>query len=459
MHKSYYEFIEKDSSMSLQRMIHIMLQSLTERGIKEGLFRTGKADISMRSIYNKLFPSMQNSSVLIEAHRLRIYIQDGMEKEALEQIRKIKTFNDKAIFSLLNHAFLLAVLHKMPAVIEAFFSRGFPRSINSRIFGGKESTVFPTYFLLSLATQSLSIIMVFLRRSVDYHETWHGIGPVHLAAVNSDIRVLDMVLTHGGNPMEVTTSLQYSLLHSLFKKQDVKCGMQGRPIYPVDIAAVANNWGCFLLLMDKSPKCAAYSQHLLHILNSLEMIIKAINIGARIDVPLADRSTILHTKTLQNRPEIVSFYVALSLPLEAENSEGQTPLSLALHMQHKEVAWILVMSGAKVEDSLRAHPVLQEIEAGWAPSDAQQEKFEYYKHAASYAEVVKHKPKSRFSIKRIITREESTIESAVNKLNQKIEKVEKDAMKEFKKLPKEELYEKFVKAIERRSAKKDSDDF
>lgn len=447
MHISYPEFIEKDSNMSIQRMIHITLQSLTERAVKEGLFRTSKGELSMRSVYSKLFPPMHNSSDFIEAHRLKIYIQDGMEKEALEQIRKIKSFSDKALFPLLNHTFILALVSKLPSVIEAFFSRGFPRSVNSRIFGSKNSIVFPTYFHLALAAQNLAIIMLFFRRTIDYHETWHGLGPVHLTAVNPDIRVLDMVLTYGGNPMEITTTLHYSLLNNLCRKKEIQYSGAGRPIYPVDLAAVSNNWGSLLLLMKKSPKCAAYSQHLLHILNSLEMTIKAINIGARVDVPLADGSTILHTKTYHNKPELVAFYLALKVPMDIKNKEGFTPLSLALNLGYKEVAWVLVTEGATPCTSYRVHPIVMEIENGWAPAYAQKEKFRYYKHSASYAEIVKHKSKSRFSIKRILTRENSTIEKAVDKLNQKVQRIEKEANVSFKDLPKEELYEKFIEIM------------
>ncbi|KAI5188836.1 hypothetical protein NEMIN01_0204 [Nematocida minor] len=453
MHRPYSEFIEKDSNMSLQRMIHITLQSLTERGIKEGLFRTGKNELSVRSIYNKLFPAMHNSSAFVEAHRLKLYIQDGMEKEALEQIRRMRSFDDKAIFSLLNYSFLFAVINKMPNIIEAFFSKGFPRNVNLRIFGCKNSIVFPTYFHLALAAQNLAVIMLFFKRTIDYHETWHGLGPVHLAAVNPDIRVLDIVLTYGGNPMEVTTTLQYSLLNNLFKKQELQYREAGRPIYPVDLAAVSNNWGSFLLLMKKSPKCAAHSQHLLHILNSLEMVIKAINIGARLDIPLADGSTILHTKTYHNRPEMVAFYVALKLPMGVKNRAGSTPLSLALDLEHRDVAWILMMNGAKVCKSYESHPIVEEIEKGWVPVYSQQEKFEYYKHAASYAEIVNHKAKSRFFIKRILNRDKNTIESEVNRLNSKIQKIEKEAKTAFRDLPKEELYKKFLEVISKYSAK------
>lgn len=447
MHTPYPEFIEKDRNMSVQRMIHITLQSLTEKGIKEGLFRTGKGEISMRSVYNKLFPAMHDSSAFIEAHRLKLYIQDGMEKEALEQIRKIKSFSDKAIFSLLNYCFLFAVVNKLPSIIEAFFSKGFPRSVNSRIFGSKNSIVFPTYFHLALAAQNLAVIMIFFKRTIDYHETWHGLGAVHLAAVNPDIRVLDMVLTYGGNPMEVTTTLQYSLLNSLFKKTEISYKGSGRPIYPVDLAAASNNWGSLLLLMKKSPKCAAYSQHLLHILNSLEMAIKSINIGARVDIPLADGSTILHTKTYQNKPELVAFYLALNIPMDVKNKEGLTPLSLALELEYREVAWVLISSGAVPCPKYREHQIVKEIGAGWAPEHSQQEKFRYYRHASSYAEIVEHNRKSRFSIRRILTRENRTIERAVEKLNQKIQKVEKEAEISFKDLPKEELYEKFIEGM------------
>ncbi|EHY65320.1 hypothetical protein NERG_01766 [Nematocida ausubeli] len=453
MHKPYSEFIERDSKMSLQRMIYIALQSLTEKGIQEGLFRGSKTDLSMRSIYNKLFPSTHNSSDFIEAHRLRLYVQDGMEKEALEQLRKIKYFDDKTIFFLLNQSFLFATVNKMANVIEAFFLKGFPRNVNTRIFGSRSNIAFPTYFLLALAVQNLAIIMLFFKRTIDYHESWHGLGPVHLAAVNSDIRVLDMVLTYGGSPMEFTTTLQYCLLNNLFKKQDMQYNVAGRPIYPVDLAAVSNNWGCFLLLMNKCPKCAVHSQHLLHILNSLEMIIKAINIGARIDIPLEDSSTILHTKTYHNKPELVSFYIALNLPIDALNRAHVSPLSLALELEYREVAWVLLMNKAKISESMRMHPIIQDIQAGWKPDSALLDKIEYYKHAASYVEIVDHKPKGRFSIRRILTREKSTLEDSLKKLNQKIERVEKSAEETFKALPKEELYEKFTEVVGKTSTK------
>ncbi|KAI5165046.1 hypothetical protein NEIRO03_0143 [Nematocida sp. AWRm78] len=459
MHKPYAEFIERDSSMSLQRTIYMALQSLTEKAIKDGLFKTSKTDISMRSIYNKLFPSIHNSSDFIEAHRLRLYIRDGMEKEALEQLRKIKHFDDKTIFFLLNQSFLTAMVNKMTSVIETFFLKGFPRSVNARIFGSRYNIAFPTYFLLALAVQNLAIIMLCFKRTIDYHETWHGLGPVHLAAVNSDIRVLDMVLTYGGSPMEFTTTLQYCLLNNLFKKQDIEFNAPGRPIYPVDLAAASNNWGCFLLLMNRFPKCAVYSQHLLHILNSLEMIIKAINIGARIEIPLADNSTILHTKVYHNRPELVSFYIALNLPINTVNNAGATPLSLALELGYKEVAWVLLMNGAKLCEETKGHPFIEEVEKGWAPLYSLQEKIEYCKHAAAHVEMIEYKLKSRFSIRRILTREKSTLEESLSRLNLKIQRVEESARSAFKQLPKEELYEKFAQVVAKNNTKPPVDGF
>lgn len=445
MQPTYAEFIETDHSMGAQRMIHIVLQGLTTIGMKEGISRAQKHEISVRSIYKKLFPSGSDGVSKVAAHRLRLYIQDGCEREAVEQLRQITSLTDSAIAGVLNYSFLLAVVQKLTAVLDLFLSRGFPQSVNGRVLGTRGNIVFPTYFLLALAVQHLPSIMLFFKRTVDYQETWHGLGPVHLAAINPDIRVLDMVLANGGDPMEYTTTMHYALVCSLSKKEENSYNADGgRPIYPVDLAVLSGNWGAFLLLMKKCPKAVIHSQHILHLLNSLEMTVKAINTGARIETTLFDGSSLLHTKAFDNRAEMVAFYLGLGLPVEEQNSRGETPLDIALQQHHRETAWVLIMHGAKIAPELHPHLLVEEIRyMGWRPSTGLMEKYEHYRNAASSVVVVKHKNKSRFSISRILHPEQKSISNVVRRLNEKIEKVGR-SVPLLKSLPKKEVYDKYI---------------
>ncbi|KAI5187174.1 hypothetical protein NEHOM01_1983 [Nematocida homosporus] len=453
MQQSYTDFIRSDHSMFTQRMIHIILQRLTAQGVQEGIFRASKNDLSMKRLYKKLFPSSQSSSSLVAAHRLKLHLQDGMEKEALEQMRKISSFTDSSIFCLLNHSFLLALIGKMPMIVEAFLSKGFPPSINSRVLGTHKNIVFPTYFLLALAVQNLSIIMLFFKRNIDYLETWHGLGPVHLAAVNPDIRVLDMVLGHG-NALEYTTTMHYSLLCSLSKKEtDLQKMIGGRPIYPIDLAAVAGNWGALLLLIKKAPKSAKLSQNLLHILNGLDMSINAIQQGATIDQTLFDGSTVLHTKAYSNRAAMAAFYLGCGLSTEEKNKKGDTPLLVALKQSHQETSWVLVQHGAIVPPTYATHPIILAINEGWAPDTTIQDQINYYYQAGTQA-LPLPKPPSRFSITGILNPMKKNYKYEMNKLNNKIERISTAIQSTLTELPKEEIYDQFIKMVSKRPPSK-----
>jgi len=460
MSQTYPEFIKADENMCEQRKTHLLLENYTLSAIREGLLKSHKTDISMSGIYNRLFPSSHNKSSHVAAHRLRLFLQDGCEREAIEQIEKIASFADPYVRSIANHSFLLALTGKMPGVVSTFFSRGFPKSVNSRIFGSKDSYMFPTYFHLALAAQNLSTILLFFKRTIEYQETWHGLGPVHLSAINPDIRVLDMVLTRGGNPMEFTTTVQYSFIQGLSAKRDalrnaesegpgIKGSIEsGRPIYPIDLAAVSGNWGALLFLMNKCPKSAIHSQHILHILNSLEMVVKAINIGARVQTSLFNGATLLHTKSLQNRPEMVAFYLALGVSPETRNKDGKTPLQVSAEKQHRECLWVLMKGGADVPEELLLDERVREIAEGrWRPAEKALEKIERYRESASLAVVVRPKAKSRFSIMRLLHLEQKTGDGTVQKTNEKIEKVGKAAQAAAGKLEEHSMYERYMETL------------
>ncbi|KAI5191750.1 hypothetical protein NECID01_1631 [Nematocida sp. AWRm77] len=452
MHPTYAEFIETDYNMGAQRMIHIVLQSITAMGIKEGISRSQKHDMSMRSIYKKLFPPMSDGGSRVAAHRLKLYLQDGHEREALEQMKKITSFTETSIVGTLNYSFLLAVIKKMTGIVDAFLSKGFPKSVNARVLGSKGNLVFPTYFLLALAVQHLPVIILFFKRTVDFQEVWHGIGPVHLAAVNPDIRVLNMMLEQGGDPMEYTTTMQYSLVNGLSKKEDAACrSVGGRPIYPVDLSVLSGNWGAFLLLLKKCAKSVVHSQHVLHLLNSLEMTVKAISAGARIETTLFDGSSLLHTKAFYNKAEMAAFYIGLGLSLEEVNMRGETPLDIALQNNHKEAAWVLLSHGAKVSPRFQGHPIAEEIRLStWHPPSTEEEKYRHYKEAAKHVVVVKHKEKSRFSITRMLYPEQRSIENIVKKLNEKIEKVGR-SVPLFQSLPQKEIYDTYITMLSKKA--------
>lgn len=424
MHQTYAEYMEEDANACEQRRSLLMLQELTLAGIKTGVIRTNKQEISVRRIYSKLFPSAHYASSQVALHRMKLYLQDGMEKEAVDQLKHVFSISDTSICEILNHCFLLALAGRMSAVIRAFFARGFPQSVNARIYGGRSSSMFPTYFHLALASQNLSIIMLFFRRTIDYQETWHGLGPVHLAAVNSDIRVLDMLLSYGANPMEYTTTAHYELMQSILKKEPPKGWLRdARPIYPIDLAAAAGNWGALLLLMRKAPKSVEHSQHLLHILSSLEMSVKAINIGARVESSLADFSTLLHTKAIEQRPEMLAFYLALGVPADARDRRGRTALGLALERNHRESIWVLMQHGATVPPEYLEHATVRDIRAGkLRPSPDALERLEYYRAAAEHAVPAKPRKKSRFSISRLLLNGERSLKSTILGTNAKIEK-------------------------------------
>ncbi|KAI5171778.1 hypothetical protein NEFER03_1083 [Nematocida sp. LUAm3] len=447
MQQSYSEFIRTDHAMGTQRILHIMLGSITGESIREGIFKSNKTDIGMGSLYNRLFLSTTSSTQRIAAHRLRLYLQDGMEKEAVEQLEKILFIHDSSIFPILNQSFIMAVVSKMPGVVQAFLIRGFPKSINSRIFGGNKNLLFPTYFHLALGVQNLSVIMAFFKRTIDYQETWHGIGPVHLAAINPDIRILDMVLTHG-NPLEYTTTIHYELLCCLIKrKEEVELLREGRPIYPIDLAVLANNWGALLLLMRKAQKSIRLSQHLLHILNSFEMAAKAITLGARVEQLTATGASILHTKASMNKAEMCAFYIGYGVSLEEKNYNGETPLMCALKKGNKEASWVLIKHGANITPALASHPIFLEILHGWEPEAALREKIEHYKYAGS--QTLKHpKPKSRFSITGLFNPGKYTVEQDIQKINSKIEKLSHHLhVSSTRSLSTKEAYEEFLKLI------------
>ncbi|OAG31645.1 hypothetical protein NEDG_00120 [Nematocida displodere] len=449
MHQTYTEFIETDHNMGIQRLMHLTLYNITAAGIKTGIFKHSSHDITMKSLYKKIFASSHNTSSLVAAHRLHLYLLDGMEKEAIEQLSLISSTQNTSIFSILNHSFLLAMLNKMPSVVSAFFAKGFPININRRVLGSKHTIAFPTYFLMALAGHHLATIMVFFERTIDFQETWHGLGPVHLAAVNPDIRVLDMVLTEGGDPMEYITTEQYSLLSGLAAREEKKKPtLDPRPIYPIDLAAASSNWGALLLLFRKAPKSVINSQHILHILNSLEMAIKAINIGARVETSLADGSSLLHTKASGNKAEMISFYLGLGLPIEAANAAGSTPLAVALDSGHTESVWVLLSHHARIPAEYADHPVLVDISSGrYAPDPVFLEKLSHYHGAALQAVIVKHKPKSRFSIASMFQPGQKTIESVVQTLNAKIAKAGAVARASPPSLQEEDLYEQFLKLL------------
>ncbi|KAI5180978.1 hypothetical protein NEOKW01_1219 [Nematocida sp. AWRm80] len=457
MHQTYTEYIEEDTQMAIQRKTHIALQTVTLRAIKEGIFKGNKLDMNMKNIYKRLFNSTNNTVSLVAAHRMRLFLQDGQEKEALEQLNKIASINEKSVFYLVNHSFLLALVNRMTLLVERFLSRGFPSSVNGRIFGSKSNSIFPTYFLLALSVQSLSVIMLFFKRTIDYMETWHGLGPVHLAAINTDTRVLDMVLAHGGNPMEFTTTLHYHLLKNLSRREDLEyLSESARPIYPIDLAAISSNWGALLLLMRKSPKSVIHSQLLLHTLNSLEMTIKAINTGARIDTHLSDYSSIIHTKAYYNKPEMIAFYNELGVNLCEINSKNKTPLCIALEHSHRETVWVLYTSGAHIPGIYNSHPIIQEIRSGWAPDQITQEKIAYYRNASSNAIIVNHKKKSRFFIKRILYSDQKPVDSTTAKLNQKLEKLTRSSSGACKETPSSIIYDKFMEVVSYRPGDSES---
>lgn len=448
--KSYAEYIRNEIRVAEKMKIYTILNRVAAEGAKEGLFRSSKNEISMRSIYKRLFPSTHNEASLVAAHRMCIYVQDEMEKEALEQINKISSLNDTSIYGVVNYAFLLAITKKMTLLVERFFLRGFPQSINSRVLGYHKNKLFPTYFLFCLSVGNLVMIMLFLKRTVDYQETWHGLSPAHIAATNPDIRVLDLMLD-GSEVQDYTTTVQYSALLSLAGHRDGCCMLDGRPIYPIDLAAAMGNWGAVLLLMRRTPKSIRYSQHLLHILDGIEIAAKAIELGAQPEQTLADGSNVMHTKAREGRVNMLSFYIGYGMAVEEKNLRGDTPMSLAIKGGQKECVWLLMSMGAGVSSSFQASSIVADIENGWTPSVAVQKQAEQCINAGEQTRKLCTKKKSRFSITSLFTLTKKASSSDVQKLNIKIGRAGMSASLATKDITQEEAAQKFANMLKNKN--------
>lgn len=459
MVESYAEFIRRDGNMNAQRIIHVLLNNLTSTSIKMGMTHANKHVISVRRIYSKLFPPPVGTSSKVAAHRLKLCIRDGRARGAMEELSRISSLADPSIAQLLSYSLLTAMLRGMVQVVHEMLRRGFPANVNTRILGARQNALFPTYFHLALATQDTETIMSFLRRSVDLKETWHGLGPLHLSALLQDTTVLEVLLARGADPLIYTTTTQYSLICRLFASTpDAPRVPVSRPIYAVDIAALAQNRGGLEALMRQAPQSVSHSQLLLHILDDLDLSIRMINLGAEIRSKLPNGSTLLHTKVRAKKPEMLSFYLALGLDVDAKDKKGRSPLEVAIADKDDAAIWVLLLHHAHVLAAFSSDASLLRVQGGaWSPSEDLAEQIRAHKAAASRVEISAKKQRSRFAISRLLYPKKKTLEKSVATLNTKLEKLTERAQKEMLEIKGERIYEIFAQMVSKHPDRRGDD--
>lgn len=456
---SYTEFIKSDKQMDTQRTIHVLLSRLTSTSIKMGMAHTRRSELGLRRIYSKLFPPSTDVASKVSAHRLKLHIRDRNIRSSLEEVSKITSLSDPSIASVLNYCFLSALLGEMAPVVHEMLRRGFPTSVNNRVLGTRKNALFPTYFHMALATQNTEIIMSFFRRTVDVMETWHGLGPLHLAVLMRDTQPLQILLAKGSDPLVYTSAVQSNLISSLRSSELAKSIPEfNRPIYPVDLAALVENWAAVEILIAHFPSSLLHSQFLLHTVSNVSVAVKAVNAGASTELLLPDGSSLLHTMARNEDHASLLLYLLLGLSPGARDRCGRDPLSIAAELGDCVSAWLLLAHGASVPDSLKESEAVRKVtEGGWRPEAATMRVLEAAEAEARKVKVVEKKKKSRFRISRLLYPRERTVEKLVLDINTKLKVLNIRAEKEVEAIQEEKVCDVFSQMVSR-NPKKDHED-
>ncbi|KAK6089310.1 hypothetical protein P3W45_001718 [Vairimorpha bombi] len=227
---------------------------------------------------------------------------------------------DHSFFNLQNFIFIMAILKNKPDIVYQFLNYGFPRSINSPIFG---SDLSPTYYHLACVT-STEMVRLFSEYSPSNSLAWNGLTPQMLLLSKN-------YFLYDKQEWSFMTTFQYELFSRfngifLIKNKE-------NPMFLADLMCINNQVNELDKLLKSNNDLIHQSKFCFVLAHDFEII----KILTKYTLETAQRFcklTPLHISAYINDMNHAITFLLLKMDLNVQDSNGDSPLHIAARLKH-----------------------------------------------------------------------------------------------------------------------------
>jgi ankyrin repeat protein len=320
--RPYNEFILEDGGFSRQRTALINLYHISKSYKASGLSKEASPEPSSKI---SSFGILRRSNVIgYKLHLLHLALLDDRECNLNMELRP-------CCYNRTNLIFLLAMIKNRPDIVQFMLSSGFPRSINSSMFG---SPIFPTYFHLACAMHR-DVLAVFMGHSPDYTLSWNGLTPQMIASFKSNS-------LQNKQQFDFLTMQQYRQLNAL--RRIKMAHSREKPMFLVDFLCMNGDLAGAKRILDRNPELARASRMCYLVQNEIEWIMLLTRFQTCVYQEF-NGLTPLHVSALGNNFRALVAFLKLGISPNSVDGLGNTPMHYCAYHRHLECLELLARCG------------------------------------------------------------------------------------------------------------------
>ena len=287
-------------------------------------------------------------------HRLKLYIRDNFKEKSITCIKNINrdlfTKNHLQIKSL----FLECLLNKsMEEVAVAFIDKQ-TSLFDCPIFGDSaKSTFYPTFFIASVALGREAVVERFLKGKkkhiiADY--SWQNIPALVFACLSGNVEIVKKLCHCGADPASFVHINDLARLKGLLSKQISERTLQysGYKLYAFEVAAARNNLDCLDYLLNKIQRWNVFKNAHFALIVQCNTAVSLVLLKAGVSAGQHNSlgQTGLHFAGMNGNVELICIFITFGLSVESTDYAGNTVLHYAASNRRKEAFHYLVWKGA-----------------------------------------------------------------------------------------------------------------